>query len=123
MFVCLFSVEIQTARPISVKFDFGIFFDGGKVLSWVLTPYPNPRGPGALYRVPGGFAASTVRLGENIRKQNLKGAPVLVVADCVVRPVIWVLKDLGPICYWSHGQSFSGRFYNTKVAVHVPSVL
>ncbi len=40
MFVCMFSIEIQTVRLISVKFGMGIFFDSGKVLSWVSTPYP-----------------------------------------------------------------------------------
>ncbi len=48
MCVCVFSIEIQTERLILVKFGIstGIFFDGGKVLSWVLTPYPDPQGQG-----------------------------------------------------------------------------
>ncbi len=46
VFVCLFCIEIQTARPISMKFGMGVVLEGEKVLSWVLTPYPNPRGQG-----------------------------------------------------------------------------
>ncbi len=36
-------------------------------------------------------------------------------------PVIRIRKDLGPVCFWSHGQSFSGKFYYTQGVVLLPS--
>ena len=44
--VCVSAIEIQTTKPISVKFSMGILLDTGKVRSWVATPYPDPRGQG-----------------------------------------------------------------------------
>jgi hypothetical protein len=35
--------------------------------------------------------------------------------------IIWIRKDLGPMYFWSCGQSFSGRVYNTKFIVHLPN--
>jgi hypothetical protein len=32
-------------------------------------------------------------------------------ADHIFGPVIRIWKDLGPMCFWSHGQSFSGKVY------------
>ena len=46
---------------------------------------------------------------------------VLVGADHIFGPVIWIWKDLDPMCFWSHGQSFSGKFYYTKGVVLLPS--
>jgi hypothetical protein len=54
-----------------VKFDIGIYFDGGKVLKIVSTLYPAPWVRGALNRVWGASTASTVRLGKNFIKQKL----------------------------------------------------
>ncbi len=42
-------------------------------------------------------------------------------ADHIFQPVIWIWEDLGPMCFWSHGQSFSGKVYQTKVRVHLPN--
>ncbi len=42
-------------------------------------------------------------------------------ADHTFGPVIRIWKDLGPMCFWSHGQSFSGKVYETKVTVHLPN--
>jgi hypothetical protein len=41
----------------------------------------------------------------------LETSAVLVGADHVFGPVIWIWKDLGPMCFWSHSQSFSGKDY------------
>jgi hypothetical protein len=46
---------------------------------------------------------------------------VLVGMDHILGPVIRIWKDLGPMCFWSHGQSFSGKVYQTKVRVHLPN--
>jgi hypothetical protein len=68
--VCAYisGIEIQTTRPITMKFGMGILLNGGKVCSWDLTPYPNP---GALNGVWRASAASTVQLGENFIRQQL----------------------------------------------------
>ncbi len=41
--------------------------------------------------------------------------------DHIFGPIIWIWKDLGPMYFWSHGQSFSGKVYQTKVRVHLPN--
>ncbi len=69
------------------------------------------QGSGALNRVWTKSTASTVILGKNFIKQNLQGRSVLVRADYSFGPVIQIWKDLGPMCFWSHGQSFSGKFF------------
>jgi hypothetical protein len=75
-------------------------------------PYTlTPRVRGALNRVWGASTASTVRLGKNFIKQKLLGRTILVGVDHIFGPVIWIWKDLGPMCFWSHGQSFSGKVY------------
>ncbi len=48
IYIYSYPIEIQTVRPILVKFGIEIYFDGRKVLSMVLTLYPDPRGQGAL---------------------------------------------------------------------------
>ncbi len=47
---------------------------------------------------------------------------VLVHVKHIFWPVIWIQKDLGPMCFWSHGQSFSGKVYKTKVVVRLPNI-
>ncbi len=56
-----------------MKFDRGILFNGGKVRSWDLTPYPKPevRGQG----VSCASAASAIQFGDNFIKQKLQGNP------------------------------------------------
>ena len=98
-----------------MKFGIGIYFDGEKVLKMVSTLYPNPGVRGALNRVWGASTASTVRLAKNFIKQKLYGRTVLVGADHIFGTLIWIWKDLGPMCFWSHGHSFSGKVYYTKV--------
>jgi len=80
-----------------------------------------PRVRGALNRVWGASTASTVRLGKKILKQKLYGRTVLVVADHIFGPIIWIWKGLGPRCFWSHGLSFSCKVYKIEVAAHLPS--
>jgi hypothetical protein len=65
MYVCMFSIEIQTAQTISVKLGTGILLGGGKVLIWVPTPHPDPRGQRDPKLGPRGYAASTMQLGKN----------------------------------------------------------
>ena len=42
MYVCLFSIEIQTAGWIGTKFGTEVVLEGGKVLGGVSTQYPHP---------------------------------------------------------------------------------
>ncbi len=54
--------------------------------------------------------ASTMRLGKHFIKHKLQGRSVLGGADLIFGAVIQIWMDLGPMCFWSHGQSFSGKF-------------
>ncbi len=71
-------MEIQTASLISVTFVMVIFFNGGKVLSCVLTQYHNLWGRGGQNRARGGSAASMMQFGKNFIKQKLSSNLVLV---------------------------------------------
>ena len=75
----------------------------------------------ALNRVQRASTAATVRLGKIFIKQKLYGRSVFVGADHIFGPEIRIQKDLGPMCFWSHGQLFSGTFYYTKGVVVLPS--
>jgi len=44
-------------------------------------------------------------LGEKFIKQKLKSNSILLGADHIFGPVIQILKDLGHMYFWSHGQS------------------
>ncbi len=37
----------------------------------------------------------------------------------MIRPIICIWKDLGPMHFWSHSQSFSHKNYKTKVSAHL----
>ena len=45
--VCMFSIEIQTAGQIGMKFGMEVVFAGGKVLGGGFALYPHPRVLGA----------------------------------------------------------------------------
>ena len=59
--VCLFSIEIQTAGRIGMKFGTEVVLEGGR---FNLVP-PTP-GTGCIKGVCGASGASTVRFGENL---------------------------------------------------------
>jgi len=44
-----------------------------------------------------------------------------VEADHIFGPIIWIWKDVGPMCFWSHGQALSGKVYYTKVVARLPN--
>ncbi len=89
-----------------------------RFLAWFKPCTPTPRVRGALNRVWGASAASTVRLG---KKTKVVGKDHLRVADHIFGTLIQIWKDLGPMCFCSHGQLFSGKAYKTKVAVNLPN--
>jgi hypothetical protein len=60
-------------------------------------------------------------LTELNKTKDVAHTNVLVGVKHIFWPVIWIQRDLGPMCFWSHGQSFSGKVYNTKVVVHLPN--
>ena len=91
MDVCVFSVEIQTARQVWLKFGADVVLKGGF--------QPRTQPPRAL----GASGASAMQIGENIIKQKLQGAPDLV--GHLYGPQIWIQKDLGPMSFQSHGHS------------------
>ena len=103
MCVCLFSIQIETAGQIGMKFGTEVVLDGGKVLGGNSTPYPP--GMGSIKGVQGASGASTMRFGENFIKQKLQGAPDLAGAGHLFGPQIPIQKDLGLMSFWSHGHS------------------
>jgi hypothetical protein len=61
LYIYISAIEIQTTGQILVKYGMGIPLNGGKVLSWVSTPYPDPwGGGGAVNGVWWAPAASTI---------------------------------------------------------------
>ena len=75
MSVCLFSIEIQTAGQIAMKFGTDVFLEGRKVLGGVI---PIPLGTGYVKGVRGASGASTVNFGKNFIKQKLQSPPDLM---------------------------------------------
>ena len=47
VWVCLFSIEIQTAGQIRMKFGTEVVLEGGRFLGFFLTQYPPPKVRGA----------------------------------------------------------------------------
>ena len=78
MFVCSFSIEIQTAGRIGKKFGTEVVLDGGKVLGGFQPGTPIPPGTGCVKGVWGASGASGVHFGENFIEQKLQGTPNLV---------------------------------------------
>ncbi len=85
-----------------------------------------------------------MQLGKYFRKQKLKDSPFLGWL-CSLNCLLWWKlnktkdvahqcyswsetlflacnqKDLGPMCFWSHGQSFPGKVSKMKVVEHLPN--
>ena len=103
--VCVFSIEIQTAGRIGMKFGTEVVLEVGEGSWGGFDPVPPPPGMGCVKGVQGASGASTVRFGENFIKQKLQGTPNLVKAGHLFGPQIRIRKDLGPLSFWSHGHS------------------
>jgi hypothetical protein len=70
----------------------------------------------------GGSAASTVCFGENLIKPKISNTNVYSWSKTHIWQIIWIQKDLGPMCFWNHGQSFSGKVYKAKLECPFPIV-
>ena len=75
MLVYVFSIQIQTAGQIWMKFGTEVVLKGTKGFFWVggLTLYPHPPGTGCVKAIWGAPGASAMHFGENCLKQKLKG--------------------------------------------------
>ena len=62
-----------------------------------------------------------MHFGKKIIKQKLQGAPDLVGAGHLFGPQIRIRKDLGPMSFWSHGDSLWRGVHKIKVALYVPN--
>ena len=85
------------------------------------TSYPDPQGPGGQKGAQWDSGASAVRFGEHFIKQKFLGTPNLMGVGHLMELQIHICKDLGPVCFWSHGASFPKRVYKIKVVMHVPN--
>ena len=82
---------------------------------------PSSQGPGDLKGGPSGvLEPQQCIFGFNFLTKKLQGTPKLVGVGHLIGPQIWVWKNLGPVCFWSHG-TFPRRLYEIKVVVNVPN--
>ncbi len=77
----------------------------------VLTLYPNPRGQGGPKLGLGCIHSRKSETRQHFYKTKVIGKDCFSGADHIFGPVIWIWKDLGPMCFWSHGRTFSGKVY------------
>ena len=75
MCVCLFSIEIQTARLIGTKFGTEVVLEGGKVLGRVSTRYPNPPGYGVRKGGVGCLWSLNRAIWRKLYKTKVAGRP------------------------------------------------
>ena len=71
----------------------------------VTNPYPHPPVTECVKGVQDASGASAMHFGKNFIKQKLQGPPDVMGASHLFRPQIHIWKDLGPMSFWSHGQS------------------
>ena len=78
--VCLFSIEIQTAGRIRMKFGTEVVFEGERLLGGGGGPSypPQPQGKGGINGVQGTSGASAMHFGKNFIKQKSQGTSNLV---------------------------------------------
>ena len=116
--VCLFSIEIQTAGRIRMKFGTEVVFEGERLLgggSTQLTP-PSPGyrvhkgGPGDLWSISHAFWQKLHKTKAAGHLQFSEGGS----------SKIWIWKDLGPVSFWSHGHSLWREVHKIKVVVYIP---
>ena len=106
MSVCLFSIEIQTAGQIWMKFGIEVVLRGVG-----FDPVPPP----PAYGVWGASGASAMHFGEYFIKQKLQGTPDLVRAGHIYGPQIWIQKDLGPCPSGAMVTHYEGEFITQKL--------
>jgi len=58
---------------------------------------------------------------QKLKKTKVVGKICLVGADHIFVPIIWIWKDLGPMCFWSHGKPSPGKVSKMKVVEHLPN--
>ena len=93
-----------------MKFGKLIYFDGEKAIKMVSTLYPNPWGQGGPKQGMGCIYSLNRATRENFYKTKVVGKDCFSGGGSYFGPAIQIWKDLGPMCFWSHGQSFSGKF-------------
>ncbi len=94
-----------------MKFGIGIYFEGRKVLSMVLTLYPDPRGQGGPKQGVGGIYSLNCETRQNFYNTKVVGKDHFSGGGSYFWAHNPDLEGPGPMCFWSHGQSFSGKVY------------
>ena len=73
-------------------------------------PYPDLWGPVGRKVAQWGSEASAMNFVRHFMTKKLLGTPNLVGMGHLLRPKIWVWKDLDPMCFRRHGLSLQGEF-------------
>ena len=122
MYVCLFSIQNQTAGKIAMKFGTEVVLKGGKVLGGFWLGTPDPVGMGCIKGVWVPLEPQPCILAK-LYKTKVAGHPHFSLSVLyrnpnhqmdgneiwghIFRPKIWIQKDLGPMSFCSHVHSYS----------------
>ena len=122
MSVCLFESSERPGRwtnPHQIWYG-GLIYKG-QVIGYVSAPGVDPRGQGG----PKQGLESIYSRNRETRKFFYKTKVVGKVCFSGGGSYFWArnpdLEGPGPMCFWSHGESFSGKGYKTKVIMHLPN--
>jgi hypothetical protein len=96
-------------------------FKAGRFLAGFWACTPTPWDQGGPKRGPGCLCSLNRPIWQKLYTTKVVGHTCLVGANHICGSIIWIWKDPGSMCFWSHGQSFSNRVYKTKVVVHLTS--
>ncbi len=89
----------------------------------VLTLYPDPGGQGGPKQGLGCIYSFNCETRQKFYKTKVVGKICFSGGGSSFWAKIQIWKDLGPMCFWSHGQSYSGKVYLKKMqyyGAHLP---
>jgi len=86
----------------------GVLLKHGKVLGWVSALCCDPVSGGPKMGSRLALQTQLCNLASTLQNKSCM-APMFGGVDHVLGPIIQIWKSLGPMCFWSHGQLFSGN--------------
>ena len=115
MCVCLFSIEIQTAGRIGMKFGTEVVLEGGRFLGGFRPSTPTPLGTGCIKGVWGASVASTMCFVKNFIKQKFQGTPDLVGEGHLFGPRSGSGRTWAPCSSEAMVTHYEGEFIKSKL--------